>query len=84
MSKEGEGPCLECGCGEEKAVCELLLMEREILGKDIDNGVALRSLTKGEWFKLDHVMGALFGFNTSWLWDKEAMKAGLLEKVTEL
>ena len=84
MSKDSEGPCLECSCGEEKAVCELLLVEKGCLGKDVDNSIALKSLTKREQFKLDHVMGALFGFNTSQLQNKEAIKAGLLEKAAEL
>jgi len=75
---------LECGCSEEKAVCERLLVDQGILGGDVGNNVELRSLTQAEWYKLDHIMGALFGFKTSWLWDNNAMKKGLLAKAQNL
>lgn len=82
--QDSETPSIECGCSENKAVCEFLLVEMGILGKDVGNDVELRSLTEAEWYKMDHIMGAIFGFNTSWLWDTEAMKAGLLAKAESI
>ena len=64
-----------CGCTKNKAVCEALLIKREILIGGNDQ--ILRDLSFNEWYKLDHIMGALFGFNTSWLLDPQIMKAGL-------
>ena len=40
--------CIECGCSENKAVCEWLLVRQQILGKAVRNGVELRSLTEAE------------------------------------
>jgi hypothetical protein len=37
----------------------------------------LRDLSFNEWYKLNHVMAALFGFNKSLLLDPQTMKAGL-------
>ena len=82
--KRSEAPSIECGCSENKAVCEFLLVKMGILGKDVGNDVELRSLTEAEWYKVDHIMGALFGFNTSWLWNKEAMKARLPAKAESI
>jgi len=74
---------LECGCTKNKGVCEKLLLDRGILGTDVENE-ELQSLSDKEWFKLDHVMAALFGYNTSWLMNKEVMIAGLEAKLAEL
>jgi hypothetical protein len=74
---------LECGCSKNKAVCEQLLMDRGIIGKELENK-DLKTLADKEWFKLDHVMGNLFGFNTNWLMDKEVMIAGLEAKLAQL
>jgi hypothetical protein len=64
-----------CGCTKNKAVCEALLIQREILVGG--NDPIFRDLSFNEWYKLDHVMAALFGFNTSWLLYPQIMKAGL-------
>jgi hypothetical protein len=74
---------LECGCKTDKAVTEQLLVNIGIMGTDL-RVLWLRSLTAKIWFKLDHVMGSLFGFSGNWLMDKEAMIAGLKTKVAEL
>jgi hypothetical protein len=63
--QDNETASIECGCSENKAVCEFLLVKMGILGKDVGNDVELRSLTEAEWYKADHIMGAIFGFNTS-------------------
>jgi hypothetical protein len=75
---------LECGCKTDKAVCEQLLVNRGILGKGVGDATWMRSLTAKEWFKMDHIMGSLFGFNTSWLMEKKDMIAGLKAKLAEL
>jgi len=74
---------LECECSKNKADCEKLLVERNILGKELEH-FNLKSLSDKEWFKLDHVMSALFGYNTSWSMDKDIMIAGLEAKLIEL
>ena len=72
-----------CGCSQEKGVAELLLMDRGIL--DVRNeDPSLRTLSKEEWFKLDHIMASLFGYNTSWLLDPMKMKTGLLAAYNKL
>ena len=72
-----------CGCSQEKGVTELLLIDRGIL--DVRNeDPSLRTLSKEEWFKLDHIMASLFGYNRSWLLDPMEMKAGLLAAYNKL
>jgi hypothetical protein len=81
-----------CGCGKDKAVVEQYLVEKGILdwkdGPDgeieKDDKLLYRSITKEEWSRLDHIMAALFGYNTSWLLDPALMKAGLLEAANRL
>ena len=77
-----------CGCPTEKAVVELYLVEKEILGfvvpTDLATQVLFRSITKEEWSRWDHIMGALFGYKTKWLLDPQAMKAGLLEAYNKI
>lgn len=75
---------LECGCKTDKAVCEQLLVNLGIIGKGVGDATWTRSLTAKEWFKMDHVMGSLFGFNTGWLMEKKEMIAGLKAKLAEL
>jgi hypothetical protein len=75
VARNLEGSEIICGCTKNKAVCEALLIERGILVGGNDQ--ILRDLSFGEWNKPDHVMAALFGFNTSWLLDPQIMKAGL-------
>ena len=42
------------------------------------------SISDKEWFKMDHIMASLLGYDTSWLMYKEAMIAGLEAKLAEL
>jgi hypothetical protein len=76
------------GCSREKAVMEKYLVEKRILGfvvpDDMDSTVLYRSITKEEWSRLDHILGALFGYKTDWLLDPAIMKAGLLEAYNKL
>ena len=74
-ARDLEGSEIICGCTKNKAVCEALLIQREILVGGNDQ--ILRDLSFNEWYKLDHIMAALFGFNTSWLLDPQIMKTGL-------
>ena len=74
-ARDLEGSEIICGCTKNKAACEALLIRREILIGGNDQ--ILRDLSFNEWYKLDHIMAALFGFNTSWLLDPQIMKARL-------
>jgi hypothetical protein len=76
--------CLECTCTKNKGVCEQLLVDRGILGKDVGDGLECRSLSDREWFKVDHIMCQLFGFNTNWLLDRDVFVAGLEAKLLQL
>jgi hypothetical protein len=74
---------LDCGCSMQKGVVEAILVEKGVIGKEVDDK-GLQSLTEGEWAKLDHIMASLFGYNTSWLLDPEKMKEGLLAAAARL
>jgi len=74
---------LECGCSKNKGVCEKLLVDKGVLGQDKENR-ELYSISDKEWFKMDHIMASLLGYDTSWLMYKEAMIAGLEAKLAEL
>jgi hypothetical protein len=77
-----------CGCSTDKAVVEQYLVEKGILGFDVPDDLAsqvlFRSITKEEWSRWDHIMGALFGYKTTWLLDPQIMKAGLLEAYNKI
>ena len=82
---------MACGCSKDKGVFESLLVEKGILiGRnegnydDADLVRRLKTITQGEWFKMDHVMGALFGFKLEWLLDHQKMKAGLLKAYNDI
>jgi hypothetical protein len=51
---------LECGCSMNKGVAEQLLLNMGVIGKDIGDD-DLVTLSDTEWYKMDHVMGSLFG-----------------------
>ena len=80
VSEDGV-PLLDCGCSRNKGVAEKKLVKMGIIGR-VNNRRSLHSLSEQKWFKMDHVMGALFGYNTTWLLDPKIMKEGLL-KVAE-
>jgi hypothetical protein len=74
---------LDCGCSKEKGVVEAILVERIIIGKGVEDK-GLQSLTEGEWARMDHIMAALFGYNSTWLLKPELMKAGFLAAIARL
>jgi hypothetical protein len=82
-AEDGATRLMDCGCTEEKAVAEWCLKKRETIGRVYDDR-DLWTLSQTEWYKLDHVMGNLFGYSTNWLLDKEAMKTGLKEALRKL
>ena len=71
-----------CGCSPLKAVMEMALKEKRILGQ---NGVGndqqgtevRRSLSLYDWEKLGWVLHCTSGFKSTWLLDPTEMKAGL-------
>ena len=76
-------PIMDCGCSRNKVVAEKVLVNRGIIGR-VGNERVLHSLSEVEWYKVDHIMGALFGYNTTWLLDPKIMKEGLLKAAQEL
>jgi hypothetical protein len=74
---------LDCGCSKQKGVVEAILVEKNIIGKGVEDK-GLQSLTEGEWAKMDHIMAALFGYNSTWLLKPELMKAGFLATIARL
>lgn len=85
LAKEVENTdwVLDCGCSKQKGVVEAILVEKGIIGKEV-NDKGLQSLTEGEWAKLDHIMASLFGYDTTWLLDSKLMKKGLLAAAARL
>ena len=67
---------LHCGCSRNKAVAEWMLKKKGLIGR-VTNVRELMSLSEQEWFKFDHIMGGLIGYDTTWLLDDKAFKAGL-------
>jgi len=67
---------LHCGCSQNKAVAEWMFKKKGLIGR-VTNVRELMSLSEQEWFKFDHIMGGLIGYNTTWLLDDKALKAGL-------
>jgi len=71
-----------CGCSHLKAVMELELIKREILGQVVSNDQAAtqirRSISYADWLKMEYIWGELIGFKANWLLDSTAMKAGLI------
>jgi len=82
IDRDLRGSEIICGCTKNKAVCEALLVKKGILVSGNDQ--ILRDLSWSEWYKLDHIMAALFGYNTSWLLDASIMKAGLQAAINNL
>ena len=59
------------------------MVDKGVLGQYKENR-ELYSISDKEWFKMNHIMASLLGYDTSWLMYKEAMIAGLEAKLAEL